>query len=337
MVTFTKVLDTNSLKPEVDKAIKDWGPASESKNQAEWDAFSSQLKARVAKDLKVFATEQVAFASEMEPLLKACSDMTGNALLLSTRFAKEPGATTQRMKFKEQFDATEALFKRKMGEAQALRTGLVAHQGFRENLFEAKVVPHLTGELQQLNGTFSGIRKKCIDKSDELSKKFQKARDEYTERWAQASKRIADTEKAPNSQIVQASSELDELKKLLAEWKDQKSAKWAKVKAQRDNLDPGLKNPTAATLPGLRLRLPVLEAAINTIKANLNTDYKRLEALQMILGDDLKDKKLLDQKLVSEVSKGFEAVRSEVKDLQQNCVKAYGEKIDKAEKKLKKT
>ena len=73
------------------------------------------------------------------------------------------------------------------------------------------------------------------------------------------------------------------------------------------------------------------------MKANLNTDYKRLEALQMILGKDLTDKKLLDQKLVSEVSKGFEAVRGEVKELQEKCVKDYDEKIGKAEKKMKKT
>ena len=166
--------------------------------------------------------------------------------------AKEPGATAQRAKYKDQFDKTEELFKTKISEGQTLRTGLVAHQGFRENLFAADALPQLTGELQQLNETFSGIRKQCIDKSDALSKAFKKARDEYSERWAQASKRIADTENSPNSQIVQASSELEELQKLLGEWRNQKSAKWAKVKSARDYLDPGLKKPTADSLPGLR-------------------------------------------------------------------------------------
>ena len=136
MVTFTKVLDTSSLKPEIDKAIKDWGAASTSTNTKEWAAFSKSMTDRVRADLKTFAKEQFEFAAEMEPLLKACKDMTNEALTVSATIAKEPGATSDRLKLKNRFDDIEALFKKKMDAAQALRTGLVAHQGFRGDLFE---------------------------------------------------------------------------------------------------------------------------------------------------------------------------------------------------------
>jgi hypothetical protein len=43
MATFTTVLDTNSLKPKIDKAIKDWGAASTSMNTTEWAAFSKSM------------------------------------------------------------------------------------------------------------------------------------------------------------------------------------------------------------------------------------------------------------------------------------------------------
>lgn len=97
MVTFTTVLDTNSLKPEIEKAIKDWGPAPEGKNTKEWEAFSKKMSNRVRADMQPYVKEQFAFAKEMEALLKMCKDMTGEGLNMSVSIAKEPGATSERI------------------------------------------------------------------------------------------------------------------------------------------------------------------------------------------------------------------------------------------------
>jgi hypothetical protein len=244
----------------------------------------------------------------MEPLLKACKDMTNEALTVSATIAKEPGATSERLKLKKRFDDIEVLFKKKMDAAQALRTGLVAHQGFRGDLFETAKLPSLTDELKQLNDLFGKTRKVCIDKSDALSVTFKKARDEYGARWDQARQRIKDAENAgPGGQTVLAHTELTNLKVVVEEWKNEKSNKWAKLNTTLDNMNTtlALKTIDKTSIEGLRKRLPKLNDEVNSAKATLNTDYKRFEAVAKILGKDLYNNGLLDQGLVSTVEKGL--------------------------------
>lgn len=338
MVTFTTVLDTNSLKPEIEKAIKDWGPAPEGKNTKEWEAFSKKMSNRVRADMQPYVKEQFAFAKEMEALLKMCKDMTGEGLNMSVSIAKEPGATSERIKLMERFNTVEALFKKKLDEAQELRTGLVAHQGFRGDLFEPSKLPSLTTELNELCALFRTNRNLCIDKSDALSKTFKKARDEYAARWKDARRRIEDAEKAgPKGRILDAENELTKLKVVAGDWNNEKSERWAKIRNARERLDIALASSkiTTTAIEGLRQGIPKLQDQINIAKASLNTDFKRFEAIQKLLGKELYDDTLLDQKLVKVVEKGFAESRASILEMQSKLSKYYEGKIANAEKKLK--
>lgn len=336
MVTCTQLLKTQDIYDTVQQAIKAHGAwSAQSPKAAEWNQLSDQLVIRLEKDLRIFEKEEAQAIAWMAEAIKNCQQMCDEARAISVTVTKEPWKLLAE---KARMDQIRKLFDTKIAGLAAARVELKNHQGFRGNLG----LPDGTSDkLLRYQELFTTRRKVWIDKLNASSLAEEKAKTEYVARFDQAQKLVAESAKGGDQKLRTMHNELEQLRDLLANWKDDSSANYAEINKQKKKMDNYIdnlsaNNANADTVKATRLGLKPLEDAINATKARLNTDYKRLESIFEVMGKALKDSRQLDQKLVASVSEGFADVRKTFQTLYADLEKAYEKRIKEGEKKLEK-
>lgn len=335
MPTFTKLKKTQDFYDEVVAKTTELGAWQDGVNSDAWTKFALDIILRIETEFKIYEQESTAYFSWLDPKLAKCKQLAADSLTLVSALGKGWSDATYKL-----LEATKVDLETVLGEISTTRAAMANHQGFRGNLgFDAK--SGAAPRLEKYEAIFKAKRKVFIDKNEATVIKIDKAKAEYRARIDNAIALAKKYQAQSGRQIVIASDELTAIKKDVLEWQNLQSAKYTEINKAIKKVEDFLTDVTAKpksaskqSFISVRTNFPVIKKNVDAAKANLNTDVKRFAAVKGGLGNQIYDKKLLDQKLVKDVEGGLEKLKESIKKMGDTIVKDLEAKISKVEKKL---